>query len=197
MEFSEIEEIVFKSKDFPQKADKDELFALFALKGLREYFHAGDVNKLAASNHKKRISEWLEATKRPKAEPFEKKFHNRVKEAADMQNKIRLANLHHCNPYVLLLQACKIISILLDDSMMFWQQMKTDCYEIHGRTLLDPRPLEAEREELEADIAKLEKWIAETKDDVYGNNLRRRAIDNMKERLAAITPQEKKKNPFE
>lgn len=196
MEFAEIEKIVFKNMDFPKKADKDELFALFALKGLREYFRAGDVNKFTASTYKKRIDEWLTKTKRPKRTDAEKEWDERKAKAAELQSKILLANLLHANPYSLLLQACKAISILLDDQMHFYSQVHKDCHEIIGMGLDDPLPLEAERGQLEHDIALLEKKISESHDADrnYRLNL---AKETMKMRLNAITPQEKKKNPFE
>lgn len=196
MEFSEIEKIVLGIHKFPEQADKDELFALFALKGLLDYFHAGNVNKLAASNHKKRIAGWLEMTKCPKTTDAEKEWNRRTTEVAELQSKILLANLLHANPYTLLMQACKAVSILLDDQMHFYNQVHKDCHEIIGMGLDDPLPLEAEREQLEQDIALLETKINESKDAErnYRLNL---AKETMQTRLDAIAPPEKKKNLFE
>lgn len=195
MEFSEIEQIAIGKQKFPKKADRDELFALFALKGLLEYFRTDNVSKLAASNYKKQIAGWLETIKHPKTTDAEKEWNRRTTEAAEIQSKILLANLLHANPYSLLLQACKVVSILMNDQMHFYNQIHKDCHEIMGMGLDDPLPLEAEREQLEQDIALLEKKISESHDADrnYRLNL---AKETMQTRLDAITPKEKK-NLFE
>ena len=187
MEYKNIE-VLAMADGLPQDIDSREVIHVLALKGLLAEFKANNIPKQIATKYKNILNAQYQQEEYRREDMLEE---------SDLEDKIRLANLHRSNPYGLAIQLAKCVSLLKNDQMMFYEQFKTDCYEIHGRTLLDPRPLEVEREELEADIAKLEKWIAETKDDVYGNNLRRRAIDNMKERLEAITPQEKKKNPFE
>lgn len=194
MEYKDIE-VLAMAAGIPQDIDPETAMHVLALKGLLSEFNSKNITKQSATMYKNILRALHEQPQKDKQQ--EECRRKDMLEESNLEDKIRLTNLHHCNPYALAIQLAKCVSLLKNDQMMFYEQFKTDCYEIHGRTLLDPRPLEAEREELEADIAKLEKWIAETKDDVHGNNLRRRAINNMKERLAAITPQEKKKNPFE
>lgn len=196
MEFSEIEKIVFKSRNFPKNAGKDELFALFALKGVQAYFRDGDVNKPEATAYKTQIDEWLTSSKHPRGADVENEWYQRVVQAEEIQSKILLANLLHCNPYTLMLQACKIVSILLGDSMQFYNQMCTDCRDVVGMGLDDPLLLDAEREQLRADIERLEEKINNSQ-DAQRNYRLRRAQETMQTRLDAITPPEKNKNPFE
>jgi hypothetical protein len=186
MTFDNMQKIVFKNGEYPKNADFEEQLHLLALKGTQAYFRENILTKEEAAGTKSKIREHLLSQT---GEDGQSKLIRSgcLKDVADRQDKIRLAVLLHANPYALLLQACKCISLLLDDGDLFFRQIKTDCYEISGKALEDDEILVCEREQLEQDIRRLEQKIQETK-DAGTVHILSRAVGAMRARVDELSP---------
>lgn len=191
MDFKEIEQASVQTGIPMMKPDK-QLFVL-AIKGLLSEFRSGAITKTEATKAKLTVKGLFEEAQ---AEAWK---HDALCEARALEDKILLSNLLHCNPYTLACQMAKIVSLLENDSMVFFERFKADCYEIVGKGFLDGKAADVEHEEIEENLKRLQERLAELKaqKDNYGVNLIGRAIEVNEERLKAITPEEKKKTPLE
>lgn len=195
MDFKEIEQAAVQA-GIPLMPPDKQLYVL-AIKGLLSEFTNGAISKSEATKTKLTIKGLLEETKT--AAQAEMWKHDALCEARALEDKILLGNLLHCNPYALACQMAKIVSLLENDSMVFFERFRADCYEIVGKGFLDGKATEAEHEEIEENLKRLQERLAELKarNDIYGVNLIGRAIEVNEERLKAITPEQKKKTPLE
>lgn len=191
MDFKEIEQASVQTGIPMMKPDK-QLFVL-AIKGLLSEFRSGAITKTEATKAKLTVKGLFEEAQ---AEAWK---HDALCEARALEDKILLSNLLHCNPYTLACQMAKIVSLLENDSVVFFERFKADCYEIVGKGFLDGKAADVEHEEIEENLKRLQERLAELKaqKDNYGVNLIGRAIEVNEERLKAITPEEKKKTPLE
>lgn len=195
MDFKEIEQASVQT-GIPMMQPDKQLFVL-AIKGLLSEFRSGAITKTEATKAKLTVRGLFEETK--SAAQAEVRKHDALCEARALEDKILLGNLLHCNPYTLACQMARIVSLLENDSMVFFERFKADCYEIVGKGFLDGKAADAEHEEIEENLKRLQERLAELKaqNDNYGVNLIGRTIEVNEERLKAITLEEKKKTPLE
>lgn len=159
MNYEKLQKKAFQTGKIPENLDENETLQWFALQGLIALYKAGDVNQPSATKWKKTIGTMFDDGERIKNRDRE-----READVQELLDKIRFAVLLHANPYALFLQACRCVSILLDDGELFFRQVKTDCYEISGKALEDEDLLVCEREQLERDMRRLEQKLQEEKD---------------------------------
>lgn len=177
MTYREIEKAV-SQKDITAMQDGDQLLHFLALTGLLKMFSDGTTSKEQASDIKRLLREDYEADTQT-----ERITRDELMEVSEIQDKIRKAILLGVdNPWVLLIQSAKCISILLNDGDFFYGQVRKDCYAIYGDAYGDQKTKEAERKDLEASIQKLEKCITETKDKGT-KHLLSRAVSLHKQRI--------------
>lgn len=176
MNYEKLQKKAFQTGKIPENLDKNETLQWFALQGLIALYKAGDVNQPSATKWKKTIGTMFDDGERIKNRDRERE--------ADVQkllDKIRFAVLLHANPYALFLQACRCVSILLDDGDLFFRQVQADCCEISGKALEDEDLLVCEREQLERDLRRLEQKLQEEK-DARAIHILSRAVDAMRAR---------------
>lgn len=180
MKFSDIERLAIQPG--VPSMNPSELLHVLALKGLLAEFNRGAIGKTAASKYKTILKELVE-----KEQPDYR--YEAMRQESDLEDKIRTANLLHCNPYALCCQMAHCISLLKDDGGTFFNGFKTDCYEIHGRAILDPIAADAEREEIEENLKRLTKRLEQlhSEHDMNGIHIVSRAVDANRARLEAIT----------
>ena len=187
MEYQGIVNYVVKDNKLPIVNSDNVMTHILALKGLVAYFESGGCSKERSQQVKKVLEE-----KFCEAEAEEQTGNANLNEVAEIQNKIRQAILLGVgNPWVLLIQSAKCISILLNDGDFFYDQVRKDCYAIYGDAYGDQKTKEAERKDLEASIQKLEKCIAETKDKGT-KHLLSRAVSLQKQRVEYLNEQDKR-----
>lgn len=187
MEYQGIVNYVVKDNKLPVVNSDNVMTHILALKGLVAYFESGGCSKERSQQLKKVLEE-----KFCEAEAEEQIGNANLNEATEIQNKIRQAILLGVdNPWVLLIQSAKCISILLNDGDFFYDQVRRDCYAIYGDAYGDQKTKEAERKDLEASIQKLEKCITETKDKGT-KHLLSRAVSLQKQRVEYLIEQDKR-----
>lgn len=178
MKFSDIERLAIQ----PGVPDlqPEQLIPVLALKGLLSEFKSNSIEKTNASKFKQMLKAYVDET--------EYRREDMLKES-ELEDKIRTANLLHCNPYVLCCQMAHCISLLKNDGGVFWVGFKTDCYEIHGRAILDPIAAEAEREEITENLKRLTNRLEQLRGerDMHSVHIVSRAIDANKARLNEIS----------
>lgn len=159
-----------------------ELLHVLALVGLVKLFSEHAVTPARATEIKGQFREAYETAEKPIPERFTAE---ELREVADIQDKIHHATLCNGNPWAIMLQACKAVSVLLRDDGMFWRNMKEDTYLIYGGVLEDSRAYEAEREEIVRSMEKLLEAV-QREPDVRHKHILSRAIEEHKAQLAAL-----------
>lgn len=181
MTYREIEKAV-SQKDITAMQDGDQLLHFLALTGLLKMFSDEITSKEQASDIKRLLREDYEAGCEPKEERITRE---ESLEVAAIQDKIHHAVLCRGNPWVILIQACRAVSILMRDDGMFWRNVKEDAYLIRGGVLEEAQVYEAERKELIEDIDRLMK-AARLDPDMHHKHILSRAVDEHRERLAYL-----------
>lgn len=159
-----------------------ELLHVLALIGLLKLYSEGNVTRTRATEIKLALSEEYETAVKPAPERFTAE---EAREVADIQDRIHHATLCNGNPWSIMLQACKAVSLLLRDDGMFWRNMKEDAYLIYGGVMENPQTYEAEREEIVQGMEKLVEAV-QREADIRHKHILSRAIDEHKARLAAL-----------
>lgn len=161
MNYKEIEKAV-SQKEMSRIESGEELLHFLALTGLLKLFSDGVIEKDAATEIKALLREDYENPPESKKERLPVEIETEVQE---IQNKIQKAVLLNANPWSILLQACKAISLLTEDeNMFFWQNVKEDCYVVCGQALGDVTVIELSREDLEKQMSRLIELISEERD---------------------------------
>ena len=181
MDYDGIQRAVAHSKEVPRKVNALEQMHIFALRGLLEYFKRGECSKEDASR--------MKATLR---DAFEKEQRRNANAAAvsALQDKIRLAVLLNANPYVLFVQACKCISLLVNDNGFFFEQVQDDCRGI-AECKFEELP-EGEETRLRENIVRLQRKM-HSNDDADSIHRLSRAIEAMQARLEFLQEGKDKK----
>ncbi|MDO5548326.1 MAG: hypothetical protein Q4F79_07540 [Eubacteriales bacterium] len=181
MTYKEIEKAV-SQRDILAAREGTELLHFLALTGLLKLYSEGIVGRNQASEIKGLLREDYETACQPVPERITRE---ESLEISGIQDKIHHAVLCRGNPWAIMLQACKAISVLMRDNGAFWSNVKEDAYLICGNVLEDAQAYEAEREELLADIGKLIK-AASLDSDTRHKHILSRAVDEHRARLAYI-----------
>lgn len=179
MKYREIEKAV-SQKDITAMQDGDQLLHFLALTGLLKMFSDGITSKEQASDIKRLLREDYESDTQT-----ERISRDELMEVSEIQDKIHHAVMCRGNPWVILIQACRAVSILMRDDGRFWRNVKEDAYLIRGGVLEDAQVYEAERKELLEDIDRLMK-AARLDTDVHHKHILSRAVDEHRDRLAYL-----------
>lgn len=180
MDFQKVQEIVFKTHEFPKNIEFDEQIAVIALKGIAAYLHEGAYTKEDASELKAKLAEHLGSEK-----SVSQTAHAVSEEAIQCIDNIRFGVLLRADPRSLLIQSCKCISLLTSDSGVLYRQVMNDCRELYRTEEFPQLSPEEERAVLEKDFERLTEKIQQTH-DADSKHILARAKNAMEMRLEKL-----------